>query len=299
MTNPIAGHTMGTPGMSVPEALRLFRDAGLDAAEVVWQDGYECGLPEAPGSPMLIEVETASRELRLPICALTPYMSALNSLNESERERDLDRFRHCLADASRVGAGVVRVYSGTLTDPHDERRAEKWQRLVASLRELGPEAAALGVTLAMENHFNTMTVSARDTAELMQAVGEVDGIGILYDQANLAFTHCEDHAEAIALQAPWIRHVHVKDLVFTDPIAVFKAAAVDRVDDAQRTVRSRLFGEGILEWSAILSSLRGTGYGGVLSLEYEYRWHPQDLPPPSEGFARSAAALRRVLEVVR
>ena len=41
----IAGHTLGTPEQSVPEALALFAAAGLDAAEVIYQDGYRSGLP--------------------------------------------------------------------------------------------------------------------------------------------------------------------------------------------------------------------------------------------------------------
>jgi hypothetical protein len=38
------------------------------------------------------------------------------------------------------------------------------------------------------------------------------------------------------------------------------------------------------------------GYDDVLTLEYEYRWHPQDLPAPEVGFARSATALRALLD---
>jgi sugar phosphate isomerase/epimerase len=36
----------------------------------------------------------------------------------------------------------------------------------------------------------------------------------------------------------------------------------------------------------------------VLSLEYEYRWHAEDLPQPVVGFARSAEALRACLALV-
>ena len=41
----IAGHTLGTPDHTVPEALDLFANAGLDAAEVIYQDDYSSGLP--------------------------------------------------------------------------------------------------------------------------------------------------------------------------------------------------------------------------------------------------------------
>lgn len=292
---PIAGHTMGTPGMSVPDALRLFKEAGLDAAEIVWQDGYECGLPEGDGQRTLSAVEQASRHLGIEVCALTPYMTAINSLDEGERQRDLARFRTCIADAARLGAGRIRVYAGSFLEGEDELRARKWSLLIASLRELAPEAARRGVILVVENHFNTMTMSAADTAKLMRELGDLPGVGILYDQANLTFTHCEPHPEAIALQAPWIRHVHVKDLVFTDPGAPFRASAVNRVDAGERTVRSRVLGEGVLDWAGILAALRSAGYAGTLSLEYEYRWHPQDLPDPREGFRRSAERLRRLL----
>src|SRR5665647_3867313 len=38
------GHTLGTPDLSLDEALRLFREAGLDGAEIIWQDGYRAAI---------------------------------------------------------------------------------------------------------------------------------------------------------------------------------------------------------------------------------------------------------------
>ena len=60
-------------------------------------------------------------------------------------------------------------------------------------------------------------------------------------------------------------------------------------------MRSRVVGDGIVPWGGILTALSTLGYDDVLTLEYEYRWHPQDLPEPAVGFARSAAALRALL----
>jgi sugar phosphate isomerase/epimerase len=59
-------------------------------------------------------------------------------------------------------------------------------------------------------------------------------------------------------------------------------------------VRSKVVGEGLLPWAQILARLVSLGYDGALSLEYEYRWHPQDLPEPAIGFAASAAEVRRL-----
>jgi sugar phosphate isomerase/epimerase len=83
--------------------------------------------------------------------------------------------------------------------------------------------------------------------------------------------------------------------VYTDPKATFRAAETARVAASERAVRSRVVGDGIVPWGGILSALSTLGYDDVLTLEYEYRWHPQDLPEPAVGFARGAVALRALL----
>ncbi|MHA6626262.1 TIM barrel protein [Pseudonocardia sichuanensis] len=65
---------------------------------------------------------------------------------------------------------------------------------------------------------DTMTQTAADTARLVSEVGH-PSVGVLYDQANLTFTHDETWQEAFAVQGELVRHVHVKDLVFKDPDA--------------------------------------------------------------------------------
>jgi len=87
----------------------------------------------------------------------------------------------------------------------------------------------------------------------------------------------------------------VKDLVFTDPNAAFRATETARVNASERAVRSRVVGSGVVPWSDILAALLQHGYDDVLSIELEYRWHPQDLPAPEDGFRESAAVLRSML----
>jgi sugar phosphate isomerase/epimerase len=54
-------------------------------------------------------------------------------------------------------------------------------------------------------------------------------------------------------------------------------------------------GEGILEWPAILKSVKAHGYDGWLSLEYERRWHPDDIPDASIGMKKSIDYLKSIL----
>lgn len=292
----ICGHTLGTSNMFLSSALRLFRAVGLDGAEIIWQNDYPSAIPEDASEQMIREVRTLARDLNLRIVCLTPYMTGINSLDDTEREKDIARFERCIQVAEQLDCLFIRVYAGSYLPGEETLREVKWQRLVEAMRFLGGEAETAGVTLCVENHFNTMTVTAAETAALMEAVN-APGVGILYDQVNLDFTHSESYREAIDLQKPWIRHVHVKDMVFVDRDKPFKAASVAKVEDGEdRAVRSRVVGEGIMDWPAILSYLlESSNYAGYLSLEYEYRWHPNDLLVPEEGFERSAKYLRQVL----
>ncbi|MET0701360.1 MAG: sugar phosphate isomerase/epimerase, partial [Mycobacterium sp.] len=75
----IAGSTLGTPEQTVPEALELFAGAGLDAAEVIYQDGYRSGLP-LRDQRSAERARRASQDLGVPIAGLTPYTTGINAL---------------------------------------------------------------------------------------------------------------------------------------------------------------------------------------------------------------------------
>ncbi|MFE7438037.1 sugar phosphate isomerase/epimerase family protein [Streptomyces tendae] len=288
----IAGHTLGTPDHTVLEALELFARAGLDAAEVIYQDDYTSGLPIGDAAAAAEAARVADGE-GIPIIGLTPYTTAINATDEHIRAAAVGELRSAIDIAHAIGANRIRVYSGAW-QPDRKDHASHWAQLVRSLQELSAPAADAGVVLCAENHFGTMTQTARDTAELIRAV-DSPAVRVLYDQANLTFTHDEDFEDAFAVQGDLIGHVHVKDLVFKDPNAPFVASETARVHAEERAVMSRVVGDGILAWSSILRRLREAGYDDVLSLEYEYRWHPQDLEAPEPGFRRGAEHLRTLL----
>jgi L-ribulose-5-phosphate 3-epimerase len=292
----LLGHTLGTPDLTPSQALDLFAASGLDGGELIWQDDYKGAIPESDDGRVATEVKAHADTLGLRIGCLTPYVTKLNSLDEDVRLSEVRRLERAIRTAEALECPRIRVYGGTLLGDEPERDVPKlWARLVISLRRLGEMAIDHGVVLCIENHFGTMTVSAADTVALVEEVDSA-GVGILYDQANLAFTHREDFTEAVRLQAKWIRHVHVKDLEFIHPDRMLKTTQVASIDKSERIHASRMIGDGILDWSDIVDALVGVGYDGSYSLEYEYRWNPEDLPEPAVGFPESARRLRACFE---
>ena len=293
----IAGPTMGTPEYTVTEAIRLFSRIGADGAEIVVQDGYRSGLPCDCDKQTLQTVRDCAEENGIRIVCLTPYNSYFNSLDEALRRREIAEIEKVIDYCAFLGADRIRIYGGNFAGGETDETGEKWARLVASMRELGEKAHARGVTLVVENHFNTMTLTARQSADLIREV-DSPGVRILYDQANLTFTGGEAYQEAVALQSGLIGHMHVKDLVFHEGNIAFTASDVSHPDESERNVYTRIVGEGILPWPEILKAVKSSGYTDWLSLEYERRWHPDDIPDASIGMKQSVAYLRKILEEV-
>lgn len=290
----IAGHTMGTPEYTVCEAIKLMKKIGTDGIEIVVQDGYRSGIPCNCDQETLKKIKECSEEMGIRIIALTPYNSYFNSLDEEKRQEEMSAIRKVIDYCEFLGASYVRIYGGNLSAGDTYKLDERWNRLVQSLREMGDYAKEKGVTLVVENHFNTMAVSAKNSADLMEAVAH-PAVAILYDQANLTFTENEDYLTAIARQQKYVAYMHVKDLVFVEGKS-FVSSNVARPDEDERNVRTKIVGEGVIPWQKILSKVKEQGYDGWLSLEYERRWHPDDIPDASVGMKKSLEYLKSIME---
>src|SRR5215218_8959160 len=181
----LAGHTLGTPDHTVPQALELFRAAGLDAAEVIYQNDYKSGLPLGDRHAAL-EALKAAESTGVPIVGLTPYTTAINSVDDTEWRTAVDEFHGAIETAHLLGADRVRVYAGSW-HPGDNDHAAHWAKLREALETLAPVADQAGVRLCVENHFGTMTQTAADTAALVREIAH-PAVRVLYDQANLTFT---------------------------------------------------------------------------------------------------------------
>lgn len=288
----IAGHTMGTPEYTVCEAIELMKKIGADGVEIVVQDDYRSGLPCNCDEKTLKEVKDCADKNGIQIICLTPYNSYFNALDEELRQKEIAAIKKVIGYCDYFGAKYIRIYGGNQAADDHENIPERRAKLIESMRELGDAAQEKGVTLVIENHFNTMSVSAKASAGLCRDINH-PAVRILYDQANLTFTENEDWQEAIAIQQQYVAYMHVKDLVFKEGVA-FTSSNVARPDESERNVYTRIVGEGVVPWPEILRKVKELGYDGWLSLEYERRWHPDDIPDASIGMKKSIDYLRSI-----
>ena len=207
------GHTMGTPGMSVKDAITLYKSIGMDAIEVVSQEGqaFWIDAPEA----LVKEVMEASRQLPYGVVTLTPYFWHINSGDEKVRQENIDGVKRAVALAKRMGARYVRSYGGV--DNAGGTMEENWDRAVEALKEIAQVAEANDITVLVENHPGTMTRTGRQTYELINQVAS-SRVRALYDPANVMHDTEEPWETNYEEQKDVIAYVHCKDYVMVGTV---------------------------------------------------------------------------------
>ena len=268
----IIGHTMGTPEASVLEAIELFESLGMDGIEIICADDYGCGITLETPAADLQDLRQRTSAAGLVVAGLVPYTKDMNHPDASARDKAVADLKRAVDMAVALDCPAVRVFGGHEVAPAEQGKALGW--LAESLRQAGEYAGTAGVQLNIENHMDTMATSAEMTMAIARAV-DLPNVGVLYDQANLAFMNSEAYEMAIALQGPRIQHVHVKDFYW---------------DGTQRI--AAVLGQGIVPWEPIVDALTGFGYDGFYSIEYERRWFPEQLPPPAVGMKQCLEFLR-------
>ncbi|MBN2206184.1 MAG: sugar phosphate isomerase/epimerase [Candidatus Aminicenantes bacterium] len=174
---------------------------------------------------------------------------------ESGRPKDITAVNRRAAEEARaLGVRIIRSCSGGLMRWTDQGPStEALLRAAADgLRAQVPMLKDLGVTLAIETHFEFTTF---ELARLLEASGADpgDGLGVCLDTMNL-LTMLEDPLPAVRRVLPWIVSTHIKDgglLLETNGLRSFPAEA----------------GRGVIDLKGVCEALSGLGRDVTLSLE--------------------------------
>lgn len=187
-----------------------------------------------------------------------------------EKQKQFDETRRNMELAALLGASFLRVYGGRVPEGYTVDTIMPY--LVENLREIGAEAEAFGVTLALETHddWTDSTVFAR----LMQQADH-PRIRVLWDLHHPFRARGEPPELTWRNLAPYTVNLHVKD-------------SRPEPDGTHTYVP---LGEGDVPLKAMLHLLVDGGYDGYACLEWEKRWISQ-LAEPEVVFPQYVQQMR-------
>jgi sugar phosphate isomerase/epimerase len=268
----LAYSTLGTPGATLDDLLRLSAASGVRAVELRVGEG-ELVRPDMP----LTEASATGRRLRdagITVLALSSYVRICATADPDMPvpvggdavSTDLDRH---LRLAAAVGAGGVRVF------PQDDTPAAPAsdgspvdggtpgeKRAAVRLQAVRPTIGETGVNVLVETHDSHRT--GKDLARLLD-LADVPGVLALWDTAH-SWAAGEALADTFDLLAPRLAHIQIKDVsAGQDPTPLPLGTGNFPINDLGRM-------------------LSAAAWNGWASLEWERAWHPE-LPPLSDALA--------------
>jgi sugar phosphate isomerase/epimerase len=189
-----------------------------------------------------IRVRCAERDL-LPVSLHLPGFS---SAGNADHAREVARWLWVLEAADRLGIGLIKATGSA------RGTAGGLEGVIDVLRQITPVAADRGVTIALENHVDNVLELPEDYRRIFEAVPS-ETIGMCLDTGHFTASGVDMIAVVDEL-GDRIVHVDLKDC----------ASSQGREDFVG-------FGEGIVDFDAVLGRLVERDYSGLLLVEFPRR----------------------------
>ncbi|HEY3416128.1 MAG TPA: sugar phosphate isomerase/epimerase family protein [Armatimonadota bacterium] len=208
----------------------------------------------------------------LAAACLSSSVHVVNSVKtEVDRRADIAHAKRYVDMAKEVGAPYVRIFCGEA--PAEMPRSVALDKAADSLREIGDFAAERAVIVVVETH------DAFVRSELLMEVIRLanhSAVQVLWDIHHPYRIAGESMAHTLRYLDGHVRHTHVKDSVLHPDTEGYTYV---------------LLGDGDIPYREALGGLKGLGYDGYLSLEWEKRWIPA-LAEPEVVIPHYAATMR-------
>ncbi len=262
--------TLGCPEWSFSDIISTACDMGYDGIEIRGVGNVIDGTRIPQFSPENAEKTKALlAEKGLAVACLTSacYM------NDSNHPEDMLYLAKAYVDTAHdMGIKNIRV----LGDFGPEQSGElNIGEIAARVKEVARYAKPLGVDVLVET--NGFFADSHNMEELMSKADE-ENLGVLWDIHHPYRYFGESPADTVGILGGLIRHVHIKDSVYTDG-----------------KLKYTMVGYGDLPVRACVEALRSVGYDGFYSLEWLKRWD-LSLEEPGIAFAGYADYMRSLMK---
>ncbi|MEY4761724.1 MAG: hypothetical protein RLZZ200_1580 [Pseudomonadota bacterium] len=256
-------------------------EAGLGRLQRIGYDGVE--LPVLPQP--VADVRAALARHRLDCYSVNGSFIGkgrdLSSADETERTAAVAYVGGCLRYAASVGATVAVIVPTCIGKMRPDGSLDaEWDRVVRSLREIGLQGAACGVTAVIEcvHRGESYLANRLETGRrLVEAAGSKH-VRLMADSFHMNIEE-QDLDAALEAAAPFLHHVHLADNNRAAP------------------------GMGHLDLGRFVATLARTGYRGPLTMECDVqapdaysRMAPSQSPADFDRYAEVALSTLRDIE---
>ncbi len=248
MTSP--GHWKSPePG----QAIRVLRKAGYDGVE--WMLGQH--FDNARDVRRLV---AKTRKAGLEVSDIMCWQDLVSG-DVAAHAKSVALLNEMVAAAGELSVPVMNVFTGPMTwNPgaakvgRDVSEGDAWASVLDSLSPVVETAEKADVVVTVEPVFGMLVHDYYTVRELLGHF-ESKHLGVNIDPSHLAL-YANDTAWTVKQLGDRVKHVHVKD-AFGKP-GVFG-----------ETFSFPFLGEGVIDWKSFFLALKGIGYSGFLSLEFE------------------------------
>ncbi|MFG2549933.1 sugar phosphate isomerase/epimerase family protein [Streptomyces sp. NPDC048581] len=271
--------TNGLADLRLDDALALLADLGYDgvgltldhmhldplAPDLAARTRHLAQRLDALG--LSVTVETGARYVLDPRRKHGP---SLLDPDPDARARRADLLIRAVQVAADLGAHAVHCFSGITPASTDPDMA--WDRLAEALTPVLDSATTAGVPLAVEPEPGHLLSTLADFHRLRRTLGDPDHLGLTLDIGHCQCLEPLSPADCVRTAAPWLRHVQIEDM--------------------RRGIHEHLpFGDGEIDFPAVLAALSATGYQGLTVVELPRHSHAgPHFAELSLPFLRSAEA---------
>ena len=298
--------------MGLEEALAYLSSLGVDCLEI-GAGGYPGKAHLDPkdylDNPAKVEeLKGLLKKYNIEIAAVSCHGNPIHP-NKEIAARYHNEFVDAMKIAVMLGVDTIIGFSGCPGDcensknpnwvtcawPEDYLEILDWQWnqvLIPYWKETAKLAKEIGIKrIAFELHPGFCVYNPSTLLRLREAVGDI--IGANLDPSHL-FWQGVDPCEAIKYLQGAIYHFHAKDTKIdaanTAKIGVLDTQSYGDILNRSWVFRTVGYGHSAEVWNNIISTLKATGYDGVISIEHE-----DGLMSPKEGLEKAIKFLKDVI----
>ncbi|HET9570262.1 MAG TPA: family 16 glycoside hydrolase [Bacteroidales bacterium] len=163
-------------GISLFDFLEFSANNNFDAVNLTGY--YFPGYPNVPSDEYIASIRKKAADLGLDICG-TGVRNDFGNPDPEKRAADVKLVKDWIDVAVKLGAPVVRIFSGALPVGYENKWDEVARYMAASIKECADYAKTKGIKLAIQNHGDFLK-TADETIKLLKMI-HASNVGLTVD----------------------------------------------------------------------------------------------------------------------